>query len=553
MTLVACDPLDTSELRKARGAFFTPTDVALFLAEWAVRHPGDRVLEPSTGDAELLVSAVGRLRELGAVDPRVWGSELHASSAQVGVERIVEAGGVGEIEVQDFFNREVAEPFDVVIGNPPYIRFQSFTGPERARAREAALSAGVALSGLASAWAAFTVRGAQHLAPGGRLAFVLPSELLTANYGGPVREYLIQNFADIEIILFDERIFADVDTDALLLLASGYGCGPAAELSFRRIHNAASLDRLPPAVSWTPADPAGKWSAATVSAEVTSTVLDLQEEGSLVPLLDWGQTKLGAVTGRNTFFALTLEDVENARLRRDEVLPLSPPGSAHLRGLELSAAALRELGAQGKRTSLFYPTEHKLSAGAEAYIADGEGQGVSGAYKCRVRRLWWQVPLSKPADLFLTYMNADTARLVTNSAGAYHLNSVHGVYLRPECRKLGRGYLPLAALNSMTLLSAETTGRAYGGGVLKIEPGEANRWLVPSIGSIDRAKDALSAIRPLVGSKLGRKDLGAAVKLVDEVVLVESLGISRKTVREARDARNELAYRREVRSRGIRN
>ncbi|MGV7904611.1 SAM-dependent methyltransferase, partial [Mycobacterium kansasii] len=65
-------------------------------------------------------------------------------------------------------------------------------------------------------------------------------------------------------------------------------------------------------------------------------------------------------------------------------------------------------------------------------------------------------------------------------AKAHHLNSVHGVYLRDEVRTLGRDLLGFAALNSVTVLHAEIVGRSYGGGILKIEPREADRWLVPS-------------------------------------------------------------------------
>src|SRR4051812_49381628 len=42
---------DGLDKRKARGAFFTPPLLAAFLAEWAVRAPADRVLDPSCGEA----------------------------------------------------------------------------------------------------------------------------------------------------------------------------------------------------------------------------------------------------------------------------------------------------------------------------------------------------------------------------------------------------------------------------------------------------------------------------------------------------------------------
>ncbi|MFP3802403.1 N-6 DNA methylase, partial [Paraburkholderia sp. SIMBA_027] len=65
MTFVThLDPLDTPVRRKERGAFFTPPAITRFIAQWAIRTSQDRVLEPAAGDAEFLVSAVDRLREL---------------------------------------------------------------------------------------------------------------------------------------------------------------------------------------------------------------------------------------------------------------------------------------------------------------------------------------------------------------------------------------------------------------------------------------------------------------------------------------------------------
>src|SRR5690606_4481736 len=126
---------------------------------------------------------------------------------------------------------------------------------------------------------------------------------------------------------------------------------------------------------------------------------------------------------------------------RGELLRVSPAGSSHLRGLELTHAAMRDLGKRGKGTWLFRP-RGELSAAARRYVAAGEESEVHQAYKCRVRKTWYEVPLVPPSDLLLTCMNADTPRLTTNTAGARHLNSVHGVYLRGDVRELGREFLP---------------------------------------------------------------------------------------------------------------
>jgi len=154
---------------------------------------------------------------------------------------------------------------------------------------------------------------------------------------------------------------------------------------------------------------------------------------SLTLLETWGDTTLGMVTGNNRYFALSPARAQELGLRHSDLVRLSPPGSKHLRGLSFTDAALDELGAGGSAVWLFRPPA-ELSPAARAYIAAGEMAGINTAYKCRVRKPWWRVPLIRAADLLLTYMNADTPRLTTNRAKAHHLNSVHGVYLaaRPE-------------------------------------------------------------------------------------------------------------------------
>jgi hypothetical protein len=268
--------------------------------------------------------------------------------------------------------------------------------------------------------------------------------------------------------------------------------------------------------------------------------------GDFVTLHDWGETTLGMVTGNNRFFALSPARAAELKLVDADLLALSPPGSRHLRALTFSEAARVQLGLAGKSTLLFRPASDPSPA-ALAYIGAGEQAGVPEAYKCRMRSPWWRVPLVRPADLFLTYMNADTPRLCTNRARAHHLNSVHGLYLRAGMRQTGADLLPLASLNSMTLLGAETVGRSYGGGMLKLEPKEADRLPVPSRDSLVAASQALSSVRRQVVKALQSGHLRDAVRLVDDVLLTGQFGLSRAKVEVLRDAHAELSARRSAR------
>ncbi len=78
-----------------------------------------------------------------------------------------------------------------MIGNPPFVRYQDFSGEARVRSRAAALRAGVPLTNLASSWAAFAVHSALFPRPGGRMGLVLPAELLSVNYAAEVRRFLL--------------------------------------------------------------------------------------------------------------------------------------------------------------------------------------------------------------------------------------------------------------------------------------------------------------------------------------------------------------------------
>jgi hypothetical protein len=150
--------------------------------------------------------------------------------------------------------------------------------------------------------------------------------------------------------------------------------------------------------------------------------------------------------------------------------------------------------------------------------------------------------------LFLTYMNHDAPRLVHNSAGVPYLNSIHGVRLRTGHQRLGQELLPVAALNSMTVLGAELVGRAYGGGMLKLEPKEADVLPIPSKALVQAAADHLRAVRPQLGPALRGGALLDAAALVDEALLVHGAGLSRKDLKLLRDARTAMFERRAARA-----
>lgn len=529
--------------------------MARFITEWATRTPQDRVLEPSCGEAIFLLEAGERLRTLAAEAGRpgpaasqLMGVDLHSESVRLAETELRANDLESDLSTGDFFEYAPTGQVDAVIGNPPYVRYQDFSGSSRNRAIEAALASGVRLSSLASSWAAFTVHATSFLREGGRMGLVLPAELMSANYAGPVRQFLLDHFGEVTLVLFTERVFPGVQEEVVLLLASEFTSEVAGTNHFtlRQLANANELQSElggDLGATWVPQGKSSKWTNALGFWDIYADTIDHPE---ITGLESWGRIALGAVSGRNSFFALNEATANEYDLRPSDLLPLSPPGSQHLRALSLTEDDVAVLTARGKRTALFAPT--KPSVGARAYIAHGESLEIDQAYKCRIRTPWWRVPLQQPADLLITYMNADTVALCSNEARVRHLNSVHGLFLSEDVRDIDPVYLALASCGSVTRLGAEIVGRSYGGGLLKVEPREAAQLPVPSPDLVRSCASELGTLLPRAVELLrqGRRD--EVQTSVDEI-FAPHLDLDAESLSAIRQAAHTLFTRRKARAR----
>ena len=118
--------------------------------------------------------------------------------------------------------------FDVVMGNPPYIRQEAFTALKPHLKQRF----GHVFAGTADLYVYFLQLGAELLAPGGELSYIVPNKWLRAGYGAALRGWLASSQTLLEFVDFgDLPVFPEATTyPAIVALRQG---APAAESTFR--------------------------------------------------------------------------------------------------------------------------------------------------------------------------------------------------------------------------------------------------------------------------------------------------------------------------------
>lgn len=535
--------------KKDRGAFFTPYPIARFLTKWATAgSDAPAVLDPTCGEGVFLLAA----NDVTAGRAVLHGVDIHPASIVETKNLLATVDANPKLTHANFLDLAPSDGLmDAVVGNPPFVRYQEHTGEARKSGVKAALAQGVKLSALSSLWVPILLHAASFLKPDGRIAMVVPAELLSVGYAEPVRQWLKRRFRSVHLVMFNDLQFTDAEAQVVLLVAQGTGGCEA--ISLHEVGGNEDLEHLHvfDTAVFVPQEK-GKWTELLIPDEPRRLLRETTSE-SFEPVTHLGRIELGTVTGANKFFTLS----EATRQEYDlvvgsHVVPTLPASSKHLSGMAFTRAQWEQLRSRGERVWLLYPTDSLASKGLQRYLKLGEGLKVHEGYKCSNRTPWWRPPRQPAPDLFFTYMSDFGPRFVENLAGVTYTNSLHGFHLSLELSDatVSASTIPFLAFNSISLLNAELIGRSYGGGVLKMEPREAALLPVPNERGRRAALEKLEGHREHLAELARTREWATLVDEVDKLVLLETDRLTAKDVVELRTA---LIRQRSRRQRSIRN
>jgi adenine-specific DNA methylase len=344
---------------------------------------------------------------------------------------------------------------------------------------------------------------------------------MQVTYAAELREYLARSFSELTIVTFEKLVFEGIQQETVLLLGVRGNGQDSARIGWLELEDMADLH--PTAIEMTEHKPAqlnharDKWTRYYLSRPELDLLQAFELCGQFSPLSDIAQVDVGVVTGRNEFFVLRPSQAAELGLT-EHCVPLVGR-SAQIPGLLLRKAdwaALADEDAKCLLLQLGSNERSMLDPAALAYVERGERLGLDEGYKCRIRKpRWWRVPSAYSPDAFLLRQINDAPRIVLNAANCTSTDTIHRVRVNPGTNTEA---LAVASINSVTLAFSEILGRSYGGGVLELEPSEADALPFPIL------RGGLGDALPEVNGVLIAEGIRSASRMVDALV-AETLGL----------------------------
>lgn len=312
--------------QKLRGGYYTPKPIADFLSRWAIQLPHAEVLEPSCGDGSILVSAVQALVALNNGEGPVAGHVVHgveidsheALKASQSLHQLGLSAAPAQIHVGDFFafckeRLEKGYLFDAIVGNPPFIRYHNFLEEHRTTAFYLMQKAGLHPNRLTNAWVPFLVCATMLLKKNGRIAMVIPAELLQVDYAAELRLFLSKSYSKLTLMTFKRLVFDGIQQEVVLLLGERNGDVHTGirTVELEGLEDLASYEHTDFAhTELKPLDHSTeKWTRYFLDGKEIDLLRDVQQNPFLTTSGNVIDVDVGIVTGLNEFFVVSEQQV----------------------------------------------------------------------------------------------------------------------------------------------------------------------------------------------------------------------------------------------------
>lgn len=386
--------------------------------------------------------------------------------------------------VGDFIGRRILRSYPAIISNPPYIRHHRLSEEQKKELRQLSKHClGFSLDGRVGLHVYFLLKCLDHLAPNGRLAFLLPADVCEGVSSTAVWKRLGEKYRIDAVVTFDESAapFPSVDTNAMLFLLSHRR--PTKQVRWLRAVKP-DAEALMAALGGADTDCGGAFTVQYRNLdELLATGLSRppRKKGPAgEPLSAFARVMRGIATGANEFFFLTAEQIRQHGLDRS-YFKRAIGRTRDCPSEIVSSGDLEKLDRAGRPTwllSLGKQPERDLPEGIRDYLKIGEQMGLPARSLIQTRKPWYRMEERPAPGLLFAYLGRRDCRFILNRAGAVPLTGFLCVFPWDESETYGQK-LWRALNHEDTQANLVFVAKSYGGGALKVEPRQLDALEIP--------------------------------------------------------------------------
>src|ERR1039458_4468629 len=206
------------EALREKGQFWTPQWLAKIMAAWVVAERPSTLFDPAVGPGTFFAAA----RDVGFAG-NFAGFEVDDTALTESYKLGLNPAELHETIIGDFIGQQISRAFPAIISNPPYIRHHRLSLEQKKELRQLSQHClGFPLDGRVGLHIYFLLKCLDHLAPNGRLAFLLPADVCEGVSSTIVWKRLGEKFRIDAVLTFDKSTapFPNVDTNAMVFLLS---------------------------------------------------------------------------------------------------------------------------------------------------------------------------------------------------------------------------------------------------------------------------------------------------------------------------------------------
>lgn len=453
--------LSGSEYLNKSGQFFTPLYLSNFMASIPEIKKTNSVLDPACGPGVFLQSIHATKSTVSTT-----GIDKDALVVYAAEVRSHLTGNNTQFVVEDFLTKEFEQKFDVIIGNPPYNKFQNC---ESTSTDINEIGSEYNISRLSNLYALFFLKSAKLVEENGYIVFLTPSEYLQTEYGNTLKRLFKEKFRIEKFIKldWDENIFDAVTTLCITVLQKKSDTDSNTVdfyVSDEPDSLESTLENTPRSICQNKLDHTEKWTK--YFKEITYT----QYLDSTVPLDTFAETKRGISTGYNEYFTFTDSELTDKEIEQKYIKPVLTK-TKQAKNYTFTSADFESLCETETPVHLLYYQGEPVSDSLQEYIEYGEKIDADERYITSHRNPWYSMEHRDPPEILATVFSRDDMRFIYNKKEVVTLAAFHGIYPHNEDETWIKAFL--AYLNSDIALDlAKTQYREYGDGLNKLEPGD---------------------------------------------------------------------------------